>query len=145
MFVCCANGCLQVHICEQGVSVVVDGLLRMHRTYWAAAEAKNSSRTVRKVTWMHCTAPLPICTLGGWLLLVTCAAVRGSGSDMCDVAGKRGAQWSALSLMMCKQQHSCTCRLYTSGIEIYTLVAKGCGSLVLLPNDVTDPAAHGSA
>jgi hypothetical protein len=44
-----------VHIGEHGVSIAVDGLLRMHRTYWAAAEAKSSSRKVREgdVYWLH--------------------------------------------------------------------------------------------
>jgi hypothetical protein len=42
---------LQVHINERGVSIAVDGLLRLQRTYWAAAaaaDAKNSSRKVRR-------------------------------------------------------------------------------------------------
>ncbi|KAF6254987.1 hypothetical protein COO60DRAFT_1641921 [Scenedesmus sp. NREL 46B-D3] len=37
---------LQVHIGERGVSIAVDGLLRLQRTYWTAAEAKSSSRKV---------------------------------------------------------------------------------------------------
>jgi hypothetical protein len=44
----CAVQSLQVKIGERGSSVAVDGLLRLQRSYWTAADAKHNSRKVRR-------------------------------------------------------------------------------------------------